>query len=63
MTRYGNLCWICGGPGEQIDHVKPLSKGGAHCLANLRPACFRCNNKKRAMWPLSQEVLTSLASR
>lgn len=62
LAYFGGLCWICGRPGEQVDHVKPLSKGGAHCLANLRPACARCNNKKRAMWPLSQEVLLRLRS-
>lgn len=44
-------CWICGGPWVEIDHVKPLSKGGAHILANLRPACRSCNARKRDRWP------------
>lgn len=62
MAYFGNRCWICGGPFEQVDHVKPLSKGGAHCLANLRPSCASCNNRKRARWPLSKEALQSQLS-
>jgi len=45
-------CWMCGGPKEHIDHVKPLSKGGAHMLCNLRPACAKCNLTKKDKWPL-----------
>lgn len=48
---WGNRCWICGGPQEAIDHVKPLNKGGAHVLANLRPICRACNTRKRDRWP------------
>lgn len=47
-------CWICGcdlSEGLHIDHVKPLSKGGAHMLSNLRPACPTCNIRKGATWP------------
>lgn len=44
-------CWMCGGPKESVDHVKPLSKGGAHILSNLRPACGRCNSVKGDRWP------------
>lgn len=44
-------CWMCGGPKEGSDHVKPLAKGGAHILANLRPACKPCNSKKKDKWP------------
>jgi len=32
----------------QIDHVRPLSKGGAHAAYNLVPACASCNCSKRA---------------
>jgi hypothetical protein len=35
---WAGRCWMCGGEALEWDHVKPLSKGGAHCLANLRPA-------------------------
>jgi 5-methylcytosine-specific restriction endonuclease McrA len=44
-------CWVCGGAKEHVDHVKPLNKGGAHCLANLRPACASCNASKQDAWP------------
>jgi 5-methylcytosine-specific restriction endonuclease McrA len=44
-------CWMCGKQAEAWDHVKPLAKGGAHCLANLRPACKPCNSRKRDRWP------------
>ncbi len=43
---------MCGGPFEEVDHVKPIAKGGWHALANLRPACFRCNNQKSDKWPV-----------
>jgi 5-methylcytosine-specific restriction endonuclease McrA len=57
LAYWGWRCWIAG-PGctvepEQWDHVKPLSKGGTHLLANLRPACKTCNNSKKARWPLA----------
>lgn len=48
---YGDLCWICGRPAEASDHVKPISKGGPHMLANLRPICTSCNSAKRDKWP------------
>jgi 5-methylcytosine-specific restriction endonuclease McrA len=44
-------CWMCGGLKESVDHVKPLSKGGAHILANFRPACWSCNSSKSDTWP------------
>lgn len=44
-------CWMCGGPKESVDHVKPLAKGGAHMLGNLRPACTPCNSSKQDTWP------------
>lgn len=43
-------CWICHSPAQTVDHVKPLSKGGPHMLANLRPACLSCNSRKHATW-------------
>jgi HNH endonuclease len=55
LAYWGFRCWIAG-PActvepEQWDHVKPLSKGGLHLLANLRPACAPCNTSKKARWP------------
>lgn len=49
-------CWICHQAIEGTihkDHVKPLAKQGAHCLANLRPTCESCNTAKGDAWPLS----------
>lgn len=50
MAYWGFRCWMCGGPFESVDHVKPLAKGGAHILANLRPACQPCNLEKSDRW-------------
>lgn len=51
MAFYGNRCWVCRGPREAVDHVKPLTKGGAHMLCNLRPICWSCNSRKGNAWP------------
>ena len=54
LAYYGHRCWICRTEKyEELDHVKPLSKGGAHMLSNLRPACRSCNRAKHANWPFS----------
>lgn len=40
-------CVYCpDGAYEQADHVVPLALGGAHAIANLVPACERCNKSK-----------------
>lgn len=42
-------CYLCGKPldGElQMDHVIPLSRGGAHARENLRPTHAECNLRK-----------------
>lgn len=54
---FGGLCWMCGGAASVLDHVKPLAKNGTGWAANLRPACNRCNQKKRARWPVPLEVV------
>jgi 5-methylcytosine-specific restriction endonuclease McrA len=51
LAYYGGRCWMCGATADCIDHVKPLSRGGAHMLCNLRPACTPCNTRKGANWP------------
>ncbi len=48
---YGNRCYLCGDPGEAMDHVKPLTRGGAHLPVNMRPICRRCNGSKKNKWP------------
>ena len=51
VSVFGDKCAYCGAPWSQLDHVKPLARGGLHCLANLRPACESCNLRKSAMPP------------
>ena len=48
MSVFGHRCAYCGGPFEHVDHVIPVSRGGLHCLSNLRPACAPCNLSKGA---------------
>ncbi len=50
-SMWGDKCWICGKRAVATDHVKPLSKGGAHLPCNLRPICTRCNSSKNDTWP------------
>lgn len=41
-------CAYCSCSGDlHMDHVIPLSKGGSHALANIVPACPRCNLNKK----------------
>lgn len=47
-TADQSLCVYCGAPGEHIDHVTPLSRGGLNCVENLHVACARCNTTKAA---------------
>ncbi|MFV8317135.1 HNH endonuclease [Mycobacterium sp. 23] len=54
---YGNRCWICREAASATDHVKPLSKGGAHMLCNLRPICKPCNSAKHNKWPFTPEMI------
>jgi 5-methylcytosine-specific restriction endonuclease McrA len=55
MLYLGDRCYLqlngCTGTGDTIDHVKPLNKGGAHMLANMRLACRSCNSSKNDKWP------------
>ena len=47
----GNLCGICGDPIEEpphIDHIRPLSRGGAHEPASCQLAHPACNYRKWA---------------
>jgi 5-methylcytosine-specific restriction endonuclease McrA len=48
---YGGKCWICKLPAREMDHVKPLTKGGSNWPANLRPICRPCNARKSNTWP------------
>lgn len=46
FARDGHRCQYCGGTAENIDHVVPRSRGGAHCWENVVAACRRCNAAK-----------------
>ena len=51
VAYFGWKCWMCGQPWQEIDHVKPLARGGSNWPSNLRPACKSCNSSKRHKWP------------
>lgn len=50
--------WKCAYCGREVypqtvtmDHVIPLSRGGTNYISNITPACWTCNNAKRARTP------------
>lgn len=43
-----DLCAYCNGPGGTLDHIIPLSGGGATDVDNLTGCCARCNSRKGA---------------
>ncbi|MFI8830567.1 HNH endonuclease [Streptomyces afghaniensis] len=48
FTRWGYACAYCGEYATHLDHVHPLSKGGADAEHNIVPACQHCNLSKGA---------------
>lgn len=47
QAQYGHRCLACGSDGPlTIDHVVPVSKGGANTAANVQPLCGPCNSSK-----------------
>lgn len=56
LARHRNCCAYCSEPltdGYHVDHVVPVSRGGANGIGNLAPACASCNVSKRN-WLLSE---------
>jgi 5-methylcytosine-specific restriction endonuclease McrA len=46
--QHNNCCAFCGQEVSlTIDHIVPLSKGGANTIDNLQPLCWPCNSRKR----------------
>lgn len=45
-AMWGDMCYVCGEPATDTDHVIPLSRGGTNWPANLRPICKHCNSAK-----------------
>lgn len=50
IARDRSTCYLCStvvcGRRITLDHVVPLTRGGAHCASNLRVACRSCNSRK-----------------
>lgn len=51
FARDGHRCQYCGAQAENIDHVIPRSRGGAHSWENVVAACRRCNARKEDHLP------------
>lgn len=63
FDRDGWLCQLCGvatpkelrgshGPtAPELDHIKPVSKGGTHDMGNLQCLCRACNSAKGDKYP------------
>ena len=52
LSRDGHRCQYCGltvqdGATLEVDHMKPLSKGGLDRMSNLITTCRECNRSKR----------------
>jgi 5-methylcytosine-specific restriction endonuclease McrA len=47
LAQHEERCAYCGAPYESIDHVVPLSRGGANVADNVVPACLSCNGSKQ----------------
>lgn len=43
----------------ELDHIRPLAKGGEHSYANTQCACRKCNSEKSDTW--QREPLTPIA--
>lgn len=54
IVRDSGICQICGkkcDPSEiEIDHIKPVSKGGKTTPSNLQVLCSKCNRQKSNKW-------------
>jgi len=51
FKRDGYRCVICGRKAEngvtlEVDHIKPVSKGGSSDISNLQTLCMDCNRGK-----------------
>ena len=46
FIRDGFSCQYCGAAAENIDHVVPRSRGGAHAWENVVASCRPCNSRK-----------------
>jgi 5-methylcytosine-specific restriction endonuclease McrA len=51
FIRDHHTCQYCGSAAENVDHVIPRSRGGAHTWDNVVAACKRCNSRKENKLP------------
>ncbi len=51
FIRDRNACGYCGSGAENVDHIVPRSRGGAHEWENVVAACRRCNSRKKDHTP------------
>lgn len=51
FIRDGHVCQYCSRTAENVDHVIPRSRGGAHEWENVVAACRRCNSRKKDHTP------------
>lgn len=65
IMKAPDFCFYCGVPLHgryEVDHVVPLSKGGAHAAFNLVKSCSSCNQSKGDKhvneWKRGQALLT-----
>jgi 5-methylcytosine-specific restriction endonuclease McrA len=57
LDRFNNRCAYCLDQTDlEIEHMRPLSLGGAHDKDNVVPACAPCNRRKNR-----RDLLQSLA--
>lgn len=53
LTVWGSRCAYCGVETTAMDHFVPISRGGAHDVNNVMPACKSCNSAKKNREPLA----------
>lgn len=47
IARWGDKCFHCCGPFEELDHWPvAVALGGEHSLENCRPSCYTCNREQ-----------------
>lgn len=47
LNYFDGKCLACGtSENVEMDHIEPISHGGAHSLENVQPLCRACNSRK-----------------
>jgi 5-methylcytosine-specific restriction endonuclease McrA len=67
VARDNSTCYLChrqlSGLQITLDHVIPLTRGGAHTASNLRVACRSCNSSKGELMPDEYAAKMALTKR